>query len=162
MQVQLSTEFALHGLLYLARHQGRQPVQLAEIAAVTRVKESYLRKLFQNLVRVGILAASKGAGGGYSLKSSPAEISFYDVLKAVEGEPGFLRCYKTQRGCGLHPACPIISGFSQAFDSFTDQLKLVTLASVLETTTMQLGKVGWMGEVTVTDGPFETKLRANA
>jgi Rrf2 family protein len=145
MQVQLSTEFAIHGLLYLARHQHRQPVQLAEIAAATKVKESYLRKLFQNLVRVGILAACKGAGGGYSLNSSPDEISFYDVLKAVEGEPGFLRCYSSQRGCGLHPGCPIISGFSQAFDSFTNQLKLVTLASALETTSRQLGKVGWMG-----------------
>jgi DNA-binding IscR family transcriptional regulator len=80
------------------------------------------------------------------LKVPPDQISFHDVLKAVEGEPGFLRCYSSRRGCGLHPACPIIHGFSQAFDSFTEQLKLVTLASVLETPVMQHGKVKWMVE----------------
>jgi Rrf2 family protein len=150
MQVQLSTEFALHGLLYLARHQNRKPVQLAEIAAATKVKESYLRKIFQNLVREGILLATKGAAGGYSLKFSPEEISFYDVLKVVEGEPGFLHCYSSRRGCGLHSSCPIISGFSQAFDSFTDQLKLVTLASILEITSNHSGKARWMGGVSST------------
>jgi Rrf2 family protein len=146
MQVQLSTEFALHGLLYLARHEGRQPVQLAEIAAATKVKESYLRKLFQNLVRAGILDAYKGAAGGYSLKACPDEVSFYDVLKAVEGEPGFVRCYSSQRGCGLHPACPVMSGFSQAFDSFTEQLRQVTLASILKSTSSQKEKAQWLHE----------------
>jgi Rrf2 family protein len=146
MQVQLSTEFALHGLLYLAQHQIRQPVQLAEIAAATKVKESYLRKLFQNLVKVGILDAYKGASGGYSLKSCPEEISFYDVLKAVEGEPGFMRCYSSQRGCGLHPACPVQFGFSQAFDSFAEQLKQVTLASILKITASQHERAAWLYE----------------
>ena len=150
MQIQLSTEFALHGLLYLARHQRRQPVQLAEIAAATKVKESYLRKLFQNLVKAGILDAYKGSSGGYSLKTSPEEISFYDVLKAIEGEPGFMRCYSDRRGCGLHPDCPVKTGFAQAFDSFTERLKGVTLAEILKTTDPQDRKTEWLNQAAIT------------
>ena len=144
MQVQLSTEFALHGLLYLSRHRDRQPIQLSEIATATCVRESYLRKLFQNLVRAGILDAFKGAGGGYSLKLDPDLISFYDVLQAIEGTPGAFRCYSTQRGCGLHPACPIIVSFGEAFSDFSSKLKQFTLGRFLESENDRLGEVPWL------------------
>lgn len=144
MQIQLSTEFALHGLLYLARHSDRRPVQLSEIATATCVRESYLRKLFQNLVRAGILDAYKGASGGYSLKLDPDSISFYDVLQAIEGAPGTFRCYSEQRGCGLHPACPIVTGFGEAFSEFSKRLKEFTLGRFLEIEADSLAQVSWL------------------
>jgi len=144
MQIQLSTEFALHGLLYLARHRDRQPIQLSKIAAAICVRESYLRKLFQNLVRAGILDAYKGASGGYSMKLNPAAISFYEVLAAIEGVPGTFRCYSEQRGCGLHPACPIVAGFGEAFSDFSDRLKKFTLGHFLEVNEEQTSKTTWL------------------
>ncbi len=144
MQIQLSTEFALHGLLYLAKHQDRQPVQLAEIAASIKVKESYLRKLFQQLVKSEILEAYKGASGGYSLKLDPDQISFYDILKAMEGQPGRYRCYSSQRHCKLLQRCPIISGFAEAFDIFNSHLRKLTIASVLADDAVQDPEVYWL------------------
>ncbi len=147
MQIQLSTEFALHGLLYLARHQDRHPVQISEIATAICVRESYLRKLFQNLVRAGILNAYKGASGGYALKMDPEAVSFYDVLEAIEGTPGAFRCYSQQRGCGLHPSCPIVVGFGEAFSDFSDRLKKFTLGHFLEVNEAEAARVSWLQPV---------------
>lgn len=144
MQVQLSTEFALHGLLYLAGHKGNHPVQLPEIASATKVKESYLRKLFQQLVKAGVLNAYKGSSGGYSLRLNPDQVSFYDVLKAVEGVPGTFRCYANYRACELHPSCPIVQGFGEAFELFFDRLKRITLANVLNSENVRATAITWM------------------
>lgn len=144
MQIQLSTEFALHGLLYLAANKGDRPIQLPEIAAATKVKESYLRKLFLQLVKAGILNAYKGSSGGYSLRMNPDQISFYDILKAVEGASGSFRCYADYRSCELHPSCPIIEGFGEAFDLFFDRLKRITLANVLNSEPVKATAITWM------------------
>jgi Rrf2 family protein len=144
MQIQLSTEFALHGLIYLAKHRGHQPIQLTVIATAICVRQSYLRKLFQNLVRAGILDAYKGAGGGYSMKLDPDQVTFYDVLRAIEGAPGAFRCYSTERGCSMHPHCPIIVGFGEAFSDFSKRLKQFTLADFLDSETVHHHDVPWM------------------
>ncbi len=144
MQVQLSTEFALHGLLYLAAHPERFPIQLPEIAAAIKVKESYLRKLFQQLVKSGILEAYKGSSGGYALKLDAQRISFLDVLEAIEGIPVTLRCYSKQRSCELHPNCPITQNFGTAFQLFFDQLRKINLAQILNDKQVLKTDITWM------------------
>ncbi|RJP80158.1 MAG: Rrf2 family transcriptional regulator [Candidatus Zixiibacteriota bacterium] len=144
MQVQLSTEFALHGLLYLAANSGRRPIQLPEIAQAIRVRESYLRKLFQQLVRAGLVDAYRGAAGGYSLKRDPEEISLHDVLAAVEGTADLYRCYAEQRSCRVARPCPIRGAFAQAYDNFRKSLSRTTLASLLHGEALQSEDVEWL------------------
>ncbi len=144
MQVQLSTEFALHGLLYLLAQHKRQPVQLAEIAQALQVKASYLRKIFQQMVKAGLLEAYKGASGGYSLKANPDQISFLDVMQAVEGQPGSFRCYARQRACHMHSDCGIIHGFHDAFNLFSEHLRRQTLGSILTSKRTVTEKMAWI------------------
>lgn len=144
MQIQLSTEYALHGLLYLAHHQDRVPIQLTEISAATKVKESYLRKLFQQMVRAGLLDAYKGASGGYALRLRPDQISCYDVFKAVEGSPEPFRCLSEQRTCEARPGCTILSGFAAAFAAFSEQLQGLTLSAILTSKSMKKQNVSWL------------------
>jgi Rrf2 family transcriptional regulator, iron-sulfur cluster assembly transcription factor len=152
MHVQLSTEFALHGLLYLATIRRQSPVQLPEIAEAIKVKESYLRKLFQQMTRSGLLDAFKGAGGGYLLRKTPDEISLYDVLEAIEGEGNWFRCYAQRRECDLGPTCPIHTAFDEAFKLFISHLREVTLGQIMRDEAMRYSSV-W--------GRHLAKLRAS-
>lgn len=144
MQIQMSTEFALHGLLYLASRRDSTPIQLPDVAAAIKVRQSYLRKIFQQMVKSGILEAYKGAKGGYRLKRDPAEITFYDVLRTVEGDPGRYHCLAHARACELLTDCPINSGFGEAFRMLRDHLKAMTLASFLNSKDVAAKHVTWL------------------
>jgi Rrf2 family protein len=45
----------------------------------------FLLQILRSLVRHGILQSTRGAGGGYALERSPAEISLLEVIEALDG-----------------------------------------------------------------------------
>ena len=42
-------------------------------------------KKFWAILRCGLIKSQRGACGGYTLARSPEQISFYDVIEAIEG-----------------------------------------------------------------------------
>jgi Rrf2 family protein len=83
-----NTRFAasVHMLAYLAYHPGAA-VPSAEIAASVDTHPVVIRRLLSALVRAGLVSATKGASGGFSLASTPENISLRDVYRAVEPKP---------------------------------------------------------------------------
>ena len=51
----------------------------------TGVPKKFLEKIIQDLIRCGLMKFKRGACGGYTLARSPEQISFYDVIEAIEG-----------------------------------------------------------------------------
>ena len=45
----------------------------------------FFQKFFGKLSKAGIVSSVSGVKGGYRLSKSPEEISFWDVVEAVEG-----------------------------------------------------------------------------
>jgi Rrf2 family protein len=85
MRFSLSTEYALHGLLFLALHPPDAVVMLPEVARVLQVSEPSLRKVFQTLARHGLVVSYRGIKGGYSLGLSAQEITLQNIVQAIEG-----------------------------------------------------------------------------
>lgn len=82
-------EYALLGLLYLAR-QDRTATSgrfwdVNDIARSVGVPEKFLRILFHQLAKAGLLRSQRGAGGGFSLKKSAAKTSVREVIEAIQG-----------------------------------------------------------------------------
>ena len=50
------------------------------------VSPSYLKKITHKLARGGLITASYGARGGFTLARTPRNIRLYDVVVAIEGE----------------------------------------------------------------------------
>ena len=57
-----------------------------------KVPESFTRKMFQRLVRKGILKGSQGPGGGYSFKVDAESLSVLRLVKALDGGLTMMRC----------------------------------------------------------------------
>ena len=83
-----NTRFAasVHMLAYLAYRQGAA-VPSAEIAASVDTNPVVIRRLLSALVKARLVSATKGASGGFSLASTPENISLRDVYRAVEPQP---------------------------------------------------------------------------
>ncbi|MHB8423299.1 MAG: RrF2 family transcriptional regulator [Leptospirales bacterium] len=85
-------EYALHCLLSLVNASEESPLVLKDIAQFQGVSESYLAKIFTRLKKGGLLRSSIGAKGGYELAKPADQITFWDVVVAVEGEFGLFEC----------------------------------------------------------------------
>jgi Rrf2 family protein len=114
MQFSASIEYAIHGLVYLAASGSPNPVLLSAIARAIAVPESYLRKVFQLMVRAGLVASHRGVKGGFTLARGAKEISLMDVVQAIDGALPTYTCMREKRKCAETDQCLVSDIFAQA------------------------------------------------
>lgn len=62
------------------------------LAEKLEVSRTYLSKMLTKLVKAGLIHSISGASGGYMLKRNQNEISFLDVIHAIEGRASIFEC----------------------------------------------------------------------
>ena len=105
MQVSRKVDYALRAVLYLAARPAGQPSPVSEISARRRVPKKFLEKIIKDLIRAGIVTSHRGAHGGYTLSRPAAEVSFREVIEAVEGPISLNVCVTEQRDCSVVSSC---------------------------------------------------------
>jgi Rrf2 family protein len=78
-------DYGLRAVIYLSVQDPRKCCSITEIAKQYGVPKEFLKKIIQDLIRSGLIKSKRGAFGGYTLARSPEQISFYDVIAALEG-----------------------------------------------------------------------------
>lgn len=92
MQFSIGVEYALHCLLYLVDRPAGESLAVKELSTFQGISQSYLSKIFTKLKKAGIVRSTPGVKGGYELARNPKEISFWDVIEAIEGNSSFFQC----------------------------------------------------------------------
>ncbi|MDR6550634.1 Rrf2 family transcriptional regulator [Paenibacillus qinlingensis] len=92
MQYSIGVEYALHCLVYLIDIPSKSTIGIKELSTFQGISETYLSKIFGKLTKAGIVSSVPGVKGGYRLAKPPAEISFWDVVEAVEGSSPIFQC----------------------------------------------------------------------
>jgi Rrf2 family protein len=95
-----SVEYALHCLLWLVDidDTAQSAHDLAELQGVS---PTFLAKILQKLEKAGIVTASDGVRGGYRLGKPAQDISFLDIVDAIEGEKPLFDCREIRGRCAL-------------------------------------------------------------
>ena len=104
MKLTTKGRYAVTALLDLALHDGEGPVCLSEIAARQDISLPYLEQLFTRLRRHGLVASTRGPGGGYNLGKAAADIRVADIISAVDESFDATRC-GGERDCHGGKAC---------------------------------------------------------
>ena len=94
MQFSYSVEHALHSLFYMIDLPKNKTIGIKKIAEMHNLTDTYLSKIFSKLRKSGIVRSTPGIKGGYELAKSPEDISFWDVIEAIEGSSYFFQCAK--------------------------------------------------------------------
>ncbi|MEZ6016498.1 MAG: Rrf2 family transcriptional regulator [Planctomycetota bacterium] len=84
MALTQTVEYALRAVVWLAQQTPGQPQTTQQIAAATKVPVSYLPKVFQPLIRGGLVNGQRGLRGGYSLRRDAAGITLLEVVNHVD------------------------------------------------------------------------------
>ncbi|MFL0247318.1 Rrf2 family transcriptional regulator [Candidatus Clostridium stratigraminis] len=92
MKFSIGVEYAIHCLLYMVNLEDGKSVGIHDLATFQGISETYLSKVYAKLSKAGIIKSIPGVKGGYALARSAEEITFWDVVEAVEGSEPFFQC----------------------------------------------------------------------
>ena len=92
MQFSVGVEYAFHSLFYLVDLPEQKTIGIRDIAKLHGITVSYLSKIFAKLRKAGMVRSIAGVNGGYALAKKAEDISFWDVIEALEGTSYLFRC----------------------------------------------------------------------
>ena len=92
MQFSIGVEYALHCLLYMVDIPSGKTVGIKDLAIYQGVSETYLSKVYTKLRKAGIVKSISGVNGGYELARTPENITFWNIVEAVEGTTPLFQC----------------------------------------------------------------------
>jgi len=149
MKVTSGVEQSIYVLIVLARQKDRQPLKSETLAKVLGVSESYLRKIIRKLVVAELVESNASRTGGISLAKDVREITFHDILEAVEA--GSSRYTPSLEGRVTYSNKLDFEGkskmaneiFHEAFTAFDGVLQNYTIADVLESGVSGISDVDW-------------------
>ncbi len=131
MRYSQSTELAIDSLFYMAANSQIEDFSVDEVANAQHVSPSYLAKIFQQLVKAGLLRSHRGSKGGYALGRQPVQITLRDIAMVFEGASPMYECNASTKMCRLGPKCLILATFSEAERKMQEVLSKVTLQDVV-------------------------------
>lgn len=117
MKFSVGVEYALHCLLYMVKLEEGKSVGIRDLAAFQGVSETYLSKIYAKLSKSGIIKSIPGVKGGYALACSADDITFWNVIEAIEGSEDFFQCAEIRQNNILldkdnlpdtHTKCPCL------------------------------------------------------
>ena len=125
-------EYALMGMAALAAEEGARPLMLSEIAEREELPLSFLSKIFQKLLKHGLVVSHRGVQRGYTLSRQARAISLRTILEAIEGPDLFERCVFSHRPCGGERACLVHEAWRDVRPQVQAAFENATLQNVVE------------------------------
>ncbi len=135
----MKSKYGLKALLVLAAESGRasagQPVLIADIARREAIPRKFLEAILLELKRQRIVDSRRGKGGGYFLRREPKDITFSEVIRALDGPLAAVPCvsvtaYMPCKECLDERTCGVRLAMKQVRDATADILDHTTLADV--------------------------------
>jgi Rrf2 family transcriptional regulator, iron-sulfur cluster assembly transcription factor len=99
MRLTTKGRFAVIAMIDLALRALTGPVALAAISGRQHISLSYLEQLFGKLRRNGLVASTRGPGGGYSLGRDAESITVADIILAVDEPIDATGCGENEENC---------------------------------------------------------------
>jgi Rrf2 family protein len=128
VRVSAKAEYAARACVELAARQGEPPVSVEALAGAQGLPVSFLERIVGDLRRAGIVASTRGAGGGYRLTRSADEVTLADVIRAVDGPLVFVRGTRPPDLAYDGAAEPLLTVWVALRASVRSVLESVTLA----------------------------------
>lgn len=132
MQVSRRVDYALRATIYLARQESGRAASVAEISSLEAIPKKFLEKIIQDLIHAGLVRSRRGAHGGYLLARTPGEISFKEVMEAVEGPIALNVCVGDPHVCSVSTTCGMQHIWAEGQRRLIDYFASTKLTELLE------------------------------
>lgn len=116
-------EHAILALIHLDRSECRNGFSLSTLCAKAGLPEPSTRKVFQLLVKNGVLSARRGPGGGYRFIQDPRSVSLLSVVHAIDGKDAFSKCVVQDSPCDTTEHCSLHAMWMKTKDELIKKLQ---------------------------------------
>lgn len=127
LKISRKIDYGLRAMIFLASITPDEIVPFREIARRMQIPEEFAAKILKTLATKGLVKATRGAHGGYSLARPTSEISFLDVIEAVEGPVVVNLCLDKSEACRLTPSCTMYSVWKEGQERMLEVYRHATL-----------------------------------
>ncbi|MEI6419030.1 MAG: SUF system Fe-S cluster assembly regulator [Sphingomonadales bacterium] len=125
-------DYAVVVMAAAAREPGVK-LSAARVADMTGIPAPTVAKLMGTLARGGLLMASRGVAGGFTLARDPADVSVAEVVEAVDGPIALTSCVSGQvHDCAMEGHCAVRGHWGPINQAVRGALMAVTLADLLQ------------------------------
>ena len=134
--------YAIRAMTRLAMLRPDGYVLLDELCEGSDLPRHFVAKIFQDLVRKGLLTSAKGRGGGFALARRPHEIRLLDIMEVVDGTRGLEKCVVGMAECNSEQPCPLHDKWAPVRDELNEFLEGTTLDQMSGTLVRKLEMLG--------------------
>jgi Rrf2 family protein len=132
LRLSKKTDYGLLALNYLASEAPAGVASARVIAEKYEIPVELLAKVLQQMARVGLVAAQKGAHGGYKLGRAASTITLADIVEAIDGPLAITACGRNDDPCDQYGSCTVRDPLSRVKDKILTVLQTTTLAEMGE------------------------------
>ena len=152
MQLRNQVEWALHCCAVLCDLPPERYLATKVLAEFHGVPKEYLSKALQGLSQAGLVISTLGPSGGYRLAKAPTEITFLDIVEAVEGRSSTFTCtnIRDNNPCAANAApdcnrkpCAVARIMWEADQAWRKTLSAVTLADLGDILQQDIAPDAW-------------------
>ena len=129
LRISRKIDYGLRAMIYLASIPREAIVPFREIAHQMMVPEDFLAKILKTLVDEQLVRSTRGPHGGYALARPASEISFLDVIEAVEGPVAINVCLDDDP-CKKASACTMVGVWRRGQERMLDVYREAKLADL--------------------------------
>jgi Rrf2 family protein len=105
-QISRKIEYGTRSMLFLSSLPDGMTTSFKEIARQMAIPQQFLAKILKTLVQAQLVRSTRGSRGGYSLARPASQISFLEVIEAVEGAVTVNVCTSPDHlGCAYVDTC---------------------------------------------------------
>lgn len=133
---------AIRALSQLAMVSPEGYVLLDDLCQQGDLPRHFVAKVFQSLVRGGILESARGRGGGFALARPAREIALWDIVAVVDGVDEVDKCVVGIARCDDRQPCPQHDQWKPIRSQIKRYLKETTLAQMSRALEKKLERIG--------------------
>lgn len=134
MRITQEADYALRITSLLAASD--VPIGAPQIAESVCIPPRFAMKILRKLSLLGVVRATRGVSGGYSLYAKPAELSVRRVIEAIDGPIEVQKCLNSEHICTRNPnksCCRFHKMFKALNNKITQSLDAITIGEMVDT-----------------------------
>ena len=132
MVLSRACKYGLQAMLYLASQPAGRPVLVRDVAQSLDVPFPFLAKVIQALSRRHLIQSYKGRGGGVTLARPSCQITFLEVVKAIDGLDCTEACILAMPECLGSQPCSLHEDWDDLRGRLHEMLRSRTIGAFAE------------------------------
>lgn len=134
LRPQKKEQYALRAMFELAKHKGKGPTKISDIARAQAIPLRFLEVILSQLKGSGLIDSKRGFYGGYYLIQPPDKISVGDVLRFLQGpeDPAQCAACVSITNCPFHHDCAFAPMWQKVKDAIFKIYDETTIQDLLD------------------------------